>query len=249
MKRVLLILASGKSSRFGGYPKALCDVDGKPVAQRTVDLAAGYYDACYLTLNKELYPRFKTAVKKCAVFAIGTGQGDAHSFLRAARIIRDTCSPETVTLCWGDTLFLDDSVFRKASEMEVADNAVGVAICAIDRDPYAWFDTDGGTITASHFRGERSRVASGIHDQSVFVFNLAKICDQLEIYLRHLKIRDEEDFINKGVSKEMRLLESFPYFYETGLPPMKYVLVEPGTSFSFNTVEELQALKQHLKAL
>ena len=43
------------------------------------------------------------------------------------------------------------------------------------------------------------------------------------------------------------MLDSFTYFYENrgaGLLPMKYVLVESGRSYSFNTSEELDEIRK-----
>lgn len=247
MKHALLILASGKSSRFGGYPKAFCKIDDTYVAQRTVDLGSPYFDHTYLVINREIYPKYKDAVKGCKTLAIGTGQGDSHSFLRAARLIKEDCGAEKITLCWGDTLYLDDVIFRNASKTVVDNNAVGVSLSSIDPEPYAWYEPDGDIIKASHFRSKDGIVEFGIHDQSVFVFNLQAICSQLESYMAVLGLNDEEDYINKEVSKEMKMLDAFTYFYEIGLLPMKYSLVESGRSYSFNTQEELEMVKEKAK--
>lgn len=247
MKHALLILASGKSSRFGGYPKAFCKIDDTYVAQRTVDLGSSYFDHTYLVINREIYPDYKDAVKGCKTLAIGTGQGDSHSFLRAARLIKEDCGADKITLCWGDTFYLDDAIFRKASETVVDKNTVGVSLSSIDPEPYAWYEPDGDIIKASHFRSKDGIVESGIHDQSVFVFSLQAICSQLESYMAVLGLNDEEDYINKEVSKEMKMLDAFTYFYENGLLPMKYSLVESGRSYSFNTQEELEMVKEKAK--
>lgn len=247
MKHAFLILASGKSSRFGGYPKAFCKVDDTYVAQHTVDLGSQYFDETYLVLNREIYPEYKYAVTGCKTMAIGTGQGDSHSFLRAARLIKEDCGADRLTLCWGDTYYLDDVIFRQASRTLVDDSAAGVSLSSIDPEPYAWYEPDGDKIKTSHFRSEDGIVESGIHDQSVFVFNVDVICSQLESYMKVLGLKDEEDYINKEVSKEMKLLDSFTYFYENNLLPMKYSLVKSGRSYSFNTQEELEMLREKAK--
>lgn len=251
MKHAFLILASGKSSRFGGYPKAFCKVGNTYVAQHTVDLGSPYFDHTYLVINREIYSEYKDAVKGCKTLAIGTGQGDSHSFLRAARLIKEDCDADRITLCWGDTFYLDDVVFRRAVETEVDASAVGVSLSSIDKEPYAWYELDGDKIKTSHFKSNNGVVETGIHDQSVFVFNLSVICSQLESYMKVLGLNDEEDYINKEVSKEMKLLDSFAYFYENGstagLLPMKYSLVESGRSYSFNTQEELELVREKAK--
>lgn len=238
-----LILASGKSSRFGGYPKAFCKVGDTYVAQRTVDLGKSYFDQTYLVINKEIYSEYKDAVQGCKTLAIGTGQGDSHSFLRAARLIKEDCGADKITLCWGDTFYLDDVIFKEAAETEIRE-ATGVSFSSIDSKPYAWYETDGEKIKASHFRTKDGVIESGIHDQSVFVFDLLTICSQLEQYMKVLGINDETDYINKEISREMKLLDSFTFFYENNLLPMKYSIVESGRSYSFNTSEELEEIRK-----
>lgn len=246
-----LILASGKSSRFGGYPKAFCKIDDNYVAQRTVDLGAKYFDQTYLVINREIFPDYKDAVKKCKTLSIGTGQGDSHSFLRAARLIKKDCGADKITLCWGDTVYLDDKVFKKAAGVtdDKLNECVGISYSSLDCEPYAWYEPDENKIKASHFRNKDGLVESGIHDQSIFTFKLDSICRQLEAYMNELRLKDEEDYINKEISKEMKLLDSFTYFYENrelGMLPMKYELVESGCSYSFNTNEELEKIKKRL---
>jgi len=240
---VLLILASGKSSRFGGFPKAFCKIDDTYVAQRTVDLGSPHFDRTYLVINKEIFADYKDAVKGCKILSIGTGQGDSHSFLRAARLIREDCAADRITLCWGDTFYLDDSIFRTASKININKDSVGVSLSAVDAEPYAWYETDGNKIKSSHFRSNDGVVPLGIHDQSVFVFRIADICMQLESYMITLGLNDADDYVNKEISKEMKLLDSFTFFFKNNLLPMEYSLVESGKSFSFNTQEELEAIK------
>lgn len=240
---VLLILASGKSSRFGGYPKAFCRIGDEIVVQRTIDYGNRYYNKTYLAINREIYPDYNDLVEGCKILAIGTGQGDSHSFLRALRLICEECEADKVTLCWGDTFYFDDVVFKKAYETEVGSDCVGVSFSSIDLEPYAWYKTENDIIIASCFRSLDGLVESGIHDQSVFVFRTKEIISQLEKYMELLGINDEEDYINKDVSKEMRLLDSFTFFFNNGLLPMRYVLIKPGTCCSFNTQEELEKVR------
>jgi len=245
-KHVLLVLASGKSSRFGGFPKTFCKVDNSYVAQRTIDLAKSYFESCYLVVNKEIFPGYKDRITGCKTFGIETGQGDSHSFLRAAKLIEKDCGADKITLCWGDTFYLDDVMFRRAAEIgeELDSSSVGISLSSIDKEPYAWYEVEGDVIKQSHFRSKDGIIPEGVHDQSVFVFNLDMICSQLENYMAFLGLNDEDDYINKEVLKEMKLLDSFTYFYENNLIPMKYTLVESGRSYSFNTSEELENIRK-----
>lgn len=247
----LLILASGKSSRFGGYPKAFCLIDDTYIAQHTINHGSKFFDKTYLVINREIYPMYKDAVHGCTTIAIGTGQGDSHSFLRAARLIKEDCGAERITLCWGDTVYFDEDIFKKAAELVVDEAAAGVSLASIDKEPYAWYEPDGDKIRASHFRGEEGTVETGIHDQSVFVFNTEVICKQLEQYMDALGLNDEEDYVNKEVSKEMKMLNAFTFFYEKystdAMLPMKFALIESGHSYSFNTQEELDFIRSMVK--
>ena len=134
-------------------------------------------------------------------------------------------------------------IFKTAARTEIKD-AVGVSLSSVDPEPYAWYEPDTDKIKASHFRAKDGIVEKGIHDQSVFVFNQDAICAQLESYMKVLGLNDGDDYISKEVSKEMKLLDSFTYFYENNLLPMKYSLVESGKSYSFNTQEELENIRK-----
>ena len=244
--RVLLILAAGKSSRFGGFPKAFCRFGGEYLAQKTADLASAYYGTIYIAVNDEVYPSYKDAVKGCRMIHIPTGQGDSHSFLRALRLIGKDRECEKITLCWGDTAYLDKTVFGSAADAAdmLSEDLVGISLCSVDKDPYAWYETEGGVIRGSNFRTDACRVSKGLYDQSIFVFDSRKIMEQLERYMVFLGIKDKEDYVNSSVSKEMKLLHSFTFFYENGLYPMGCSEIPSGMSFSFNTMDEYEKLKK-----
>lgn len=245
-ERVLLILAAGKSSRFGGFPKAFCRFGDEYLAQKTAKLASAYYETVYVAVNDEVYPEYKDSLPDCRMIHIPTGQGDSHSFLRALRIIVKEKDCDKITLCWGDTAYLDKAVFRSAASAAdaLSGDVSGVSLCSVDKDPYAWYDTEGSFIRRSNFRSESCRVTEGLHDQSVFVFNAEKIIGQLEKYMDSLGIIDEENYVNSSVSKEMKLLHSFTYFYDNGLLPMSWLEIPSGMSYSFNTVQEYEQLRK-----
>ena len=245
---VLLILASGKSSRFGGYPKAFCKINNEYVIQRSINLGKKYYDRIYAVISREIYPEYKDAAKDCKTLCIGTGQGDAHSFLRAARLIRKDCRADRMTLCWGDTFFMNGQIFKRAAAAEIKESSAGISLCSVDPKPYAWYETEGDTIKAARFRNTDGVIESGIHDQSVFIFTTAVILSQLESLMRYTGINDAKDYISREVSREMKLLHSFTYFYENNLLPMHYSLIETGNSYSFNTDGELENIKKMINA-
>ena len=245
-ERVLLILAAGKSSRFGGFPKAFCRFGDEYLAQKTADLASAYYETVYIAVNDEVYPEYRDSLTNCRIIHIPTGQGDSHSFLRALRIIVKETDCDNITLCWGDTAYLDKAVFKSAASAAdtLPGDVAGISLCSEDENPYAWYDTEGSVIRRSNFRSESCRVNIGLHDQSVFVFNVDKITAQLEKYMACLGIIDEDNYVNASVSKEMKLLHSFTYFYENRLFPMSWLEIPSGMSYSFNTAQEYEQLKK-----
>ena len=245
-KNILLILASGKSSRFGGFPKAFCRLNQNIVAQNTIKCARNMYKKIYIAVSKDIYPEYKDKVDGCNMFGIITGQGDAHSLLKALYYIA-SCEQDIdkLTVCWGDAVFTDDYIFRKTIEYgnTMDDNTVGIAICAMDEHPYAWFDIVDKNICCSHFAKEDEDIFKGIHDQSVFIFKFNLIIQYLEKYKESMHITDNEKVVS-GNNKEMKLLNSFSYFYKNGMLPMQYRLVDPGKVFSFNTEKELNRIKE-----
>ena len=81
----LLIVAAGKSSRFGGYPKALCNIGDMTNVENTIALASNYFENIYLGLNVETKTDINVQAK---ILQIETGQGDSLSLLRLIRLIK-----------------------------------------------------------------------------------------------------------------------------------------------------------------
>ena len=52
MENILIVLAAGKSSRFGGYPKAFCRLNGQTNVAHTVSLAHQYFSKVYVVVNE-----------------------------------------------------------------------------------------------------------------------------------------------------------------------------------------------------
>ena len=80
--KILLIIASGKSSRFGGFPKAFCQIGDKTNVENTIQMAQKIFDKIYLGVNRNTYTQFVGKIGNCEMFSIVTGQGDAHSILK-----------------------------------------------------------------------------------------------------------------------------------------------------------------------
>lgn len=239
MQRILLIVASGKSSRFGGFPKAFCNIGDKTNADNTISLARCCFDKVYIGVNSSTYEQFSDKIKGCEMFSIKTGQGDAHSVLKCLRYVRSK-EPELkrITVCWGDAVFVDSTPFKQLLK---AEDKVAVA-CSKDEKPYAWFDVDEQmNIIKSHFAKEEGFKDVGWHDQSLFSFDFAYALDYLNRFRELLGISDDNDERYSDVN-EMKLLFSFEYLRSMG-KPAKCIPIDCGNVLSFNTQDELEAIK------
>lgn len=242
---ILLIVASGKSSRFGGFPKAFCQIGDRTNSENTIMHAKKFYDKIYIGVNRNTYQQFHGIMKDCEMFSIVTGQGDAHSMLKCLMHIKDQESNvKNITVCWGDALFVDDTPFIELLN-KVQDTKVSVA-CALDKKPYAWFDiNDEGEILHAHFAKEEGFINEGLHDQSLFNFDFDFALTYLSEYRKSLGIPNNNDE-NRTYINEMKLLHSFEYLYKTGYKPAKCIQVSANKVLSFNTREELEYIKKIL---
>ncbi|WP_298022581.1 NTP transferase domain-containing protein [uncultured Dysosmobacter sp.] len=244
----LLIVASGKSTRFGGYPKAFVPIGDKLVVENTVHLAKPMFDEIYIAVNEETYAAYKDAITGCRMFPIVTGNGDAHSVLKCLKFLRMKEKDVTkVAVCWGDAYFTDSSPFLEAAScMENFPELVpAVVLCSQDSNPYAWFKLDGVHIKKAYFANRENRVAFGVHDQSLFILTVDLSVRYLEEYKRELGIGD--DYCER--SPEMKLLYFFEWLYECGkFPPAECKMIPPGSVLSFNTMEEAEEIRLRIKA-
>ena len=73
----LLIAASGKSTRFGGEPKAFAPVLGEVNVARTIRLARGYFSDIRVIVSEDTKKMAQEALPGVPLIPIVTGQGDA----------------------------------------------------------------------------------------------------------------------------------------------------------------------------
>ena len=83
MKKVLIFVASGFSTRMGGFPEGLSLVNGKPVIVNAIDFARDYYDEVYIVCNYKTEPHFQKVlaefeVKDVNLRPIVTGNADTE---------------------------------------------------------------------------------------------------------------------------------------------------------------------------
>lgn len=242
---ILLIVASGKSSRFGGFPKAFCQIGQGTNVDNTVQKAGVYFGKIYIGVNRDTYERFGRNVAGCEMFSIKTGQGDAHSLLKCLAHVRERERKiDKLAVCWGDAVFVDSLPFRELLA-EAGETEVAVA-CAVDDKPYAWFETDKNNgIVRSHFANKEGYVEKGLHDQSLFLFSPDFAWKYLNEYRESLGIPYDNDESAADIN-EMKLLFSFEFLCRAGYKRAKCIEVTKGNVLSFNTQEELEWVKKAL---
>lgn len=241
MRKILLIVAAGKSSRFGGFPKGFCKIGKGCVIDNTIAKSKKYFDDIYLGLNDSIYEEYSEKIKGCNVFGIKTGHGDAHSILKCLEHIRkvERCV-DKIAICWGDVIFTSEVPFKEMNIQGTEYQAV--AICSVDNDPYAWFEVDESmNIVKSFFKKNCGQIARGIHDQSLFYFDFDFLYLNLIEYQKLLGINmDDDDTVQD--KQEMKLLTFFEYVYEMRYPGVKCIVVPDKQTYSFNTKEELDSI-------
>ena len=258
MRKILIFVASGFSTRMGGFPKALAEVDDTPVIIHALNRAEGYYDSVYIICNEHTFPAFNEAVGKhgrdVVVQTIVTGKGDAESVWKSLRLVeRETIDAFDCTFCWGDVYFATSEAFRGIMNPRIRiDEIPSILVgCSIDIDPYAYFDfrtTNGDMehmeICRSYFKKKDGTVSIGMHDQCIFRCVSSVFISRLDKYRETLGFDGESyRFSPDG---EMGLLDSFSFLSEIG-HPASICLFPSGNVFSFNTAEELQQINQSLQ--
>ncbi len=244
-EKVLLIVAAGKASRFGGFPKAFCSIGKTTNVENTIEQADRFFRKVYIGVNEDTFARFRDQIDCGEMFSIATGQGDAHSLLKCMDYVRGK-EPDLkrIYVCWGDAFFVDGQPFEQfTGKVEEGGYKAAVA-CALDQKPYAWFElNDKEEIIKSHFASEeREPIEQGMHDQSLFSFDIGFADQYLNQYREALGIPydNDEEMAEKN---EMKLLFSFDFLREQGQEFVKCVSIAPDKVLSFNTKEELEAIK------
>lgn len=240
----LVILAAGKSSRFGGFPKSFCDLGGIRNVENTINVARRHFKKIYLVVNKETCASGVTEGIDAQIISIVTGQGDADSILKALKLIRKKEKSDFLCACWGDAVFLTDEPFidmEKALPRWGASSPVLVG-CSKDPEPYAWFDVEGCHIIRSHFKKREAKPCEfGLHDQSVFLFHTNILIDYLSLRKRELGLDRYNAETYDLARGEMGLLDAFTWFHDQpDLVDAEFCEITTGKVLSFNTPAELK---------
>ena len=244
MKNILLFLCSGTSSRFNGKTKALAKISGSETVIEFNLKNVSEFDQVYIVANETNYSEFeKLNLKNVKLIKIKTGNGDADSLLNALKKLQklEDFENTSLTFCWGDTLFLNDTIFNKVLKENSEDLLVP---CSLDKNPYAYFDfitdsgnIDGSKILKSHFKTEKS-VEIGLHDQSIFKVNLKILFTLLNRF---------KEYHFKNSNSELKFLKFIDFLNTKNCLDVKCILIDSGNSVSFNTQLELENIIKTFK--
>lgn len=245
----LLIAASGKSTRFGGEPKAFAPVLGEVNVARTIRLARGYFSDIRVIVSEDTKKMAQEALPGVPLIPIVTGQGDADSLRKALRKMETAGElPDRLALCWGDAVFLSQRPFEQLGQSaEDWDESVPALVaCAEDEHPYAWFEVEGVEIRRARFRKEEMQpVAWGLHDQSLFALSTAPTLIALDECRHEMGLdKYDENSYDRGRG-EMRLLDVLAHLFLKGRAA-EAVKISARQVLGVNTKEELREIEKIL---
>ena len=255
MKKILIFVASGFSTRMGGYPKALAKIGQSRVILNAINNAEKYYDDIFIICNSMTKSQFEGVISedgnRAKVRDIVTGKGDAESVWKSLILVQkeigEVCD---ATFCWGDAFFATDQAFSAISAYDIESVKSLVVGCSDDIDPYAYFDvyTKNGSLNQlyvkrSYFKNRDGSVDRGVHDQCIFRCISAVFIGCLNRYRQELGFDGENYLLSK--TNEMGLLNSFSYLYTID-KPVSVCMIPSGNVFSFNTVEELDLINRSI---
>lgn len=256
-KTVLYIIAAGTSSRMNGMPKHLCEINGIPNLEITINTAYKFFDKIVVVVNKDLseenYQKTSKICEqfdKCEVIKITSGQGDLHAIVSS---ISMTQLYDWETFCvWGDTVFINESVFWKMDYIsnmeEMPDNcAVEVYACE-SKDPYAYLTIDNLSnriIQSAGFKSDSNYNnihGQKYHDQSAFRLNVHLFLILFSTYMACTisKIDELKEFTKvKDIKIEYSIIRFIDFCAKNHLANNTIETVLPGSTMSFNTFDEL----------
>jgi len=257
MKKILIFVASGLSTRMGGFPKALAKVGNTRVILNAIDCARRFYDGIFIITNGKVKPSFDEVIandgNRAKVREIITGKGDAESVWKSLMLVQDEVeAPFDATFCWGDAYFKTPQAFKTIMDNSIEIERVKSLVvgCSVDNNPYAYFDvyTRGGVfnemyIKKSYFQKNDGNVSKGVHDQCIFRCISSVFLGCLNRYRQEMGYDGENYLLSPN--NEIGLLKSFDYLEKIGRPA-EVILMPEKNVFSFNTQEELNDLIQIL---
>jgi len=250
----LYIIAAGNGSRLrAGVPKALMPIAGEPCLTRTLTRIGKRFRRVFVVTNEsvrdqwrdyfhELNEKAPEVARLVENLPIQSGLGDGHATLQgllAAERLEVSSVSRDIVVAWGDVVFPDARLIDELLAMTLI--GAGLLPAVEEKDPYVTLLVDEKMRCAgADFSKYGERHATGLHDQSVFRFDLRAIRTALE-HLHRSLWKHGRYISNNG---ECSLLYCFHWLYNSGNPAHAYVTKYP--TLSFNTIEQLTSIQQQI---
>ena len=240
MNRLLIVPAAGRGTRLGtATPKALVDVNGRPMLRHILDIHAPFVTAAIVVAHPSAAPSIEAAVREGPVCAkvvlqeVPTGMLDAILLAAEAAVDRHT----RVWVSWGDQVAVQRETLARLAE---AEDRSDLALPTVQRDdPYIHLDraADGRVVRVLQRREGDVMPQVGESDIGVFSLSARACFEQLPLYAR--------DAVPAGGTGERNFLPFIPWMAARGTV-VTCACADPREAVGINTPEELSAVAAYL---
>jgi 2-phospho-L-lactate transferase/gluconeogenesis factor (CofD/UPF0052 family)/GTP:adenosylcobinamide-phosphate guanylyltransferase len=267
---VAIVPAAGKGSRFAlDVPKPLVEIHGKPVIVRVLENFRDFVDSFLIIVNRNERSRFEKALRhrpeQITLIDTDVCTGEGQAVWSALPFLNDRLADVIVT--WADLVVVNPSTIQKTiDEHRAAGHLAMTFPTMFETRPYVTIEhddfgrpvqalfSDFGTDPNSSDK-KPSRYCRE-HDCSFFVCSLPALEDGLQA-LHHSGFdpySNAYDFtrlnadhryapVPKDRAAEFKFLYLIRYFHAAG-EKMLSLPGHPGAFMGFNTLEELEQIKQ-----
>jgi bifunctional UDP-N-acetylglucosamine pyrophosphorylase/glucosamine-1-phosphate N-acetyltransferase len=244
MSRLLVIPAAGLGSRLKtAGPKALVNVNGRPMLDHLVDVYRPYVDRFVVVAH----PSFSSAIEKwgkgkgaidVAVQSTPTGMLDA--ILLALPVVTRE-QPSSIWITWCDQVGVLPETVDRLAAVEADDPPPALALPTVHvRDPYIHLrrDARGRIVEVLHRREGDRMPAEGESDMGVFALSP-------ETYERDLREYAGEVPVGKATGERNFL--PFIAWLATRASIATFPCTDPMEATGINTPDDLQTVEAWLK--
>lgn len=237
---ILFIVAAGVGSRMNSHlPKALFEINGIPNIQNTINLARDHFNHICIVANelaKDQWNKYK--FDNVTFMYIKSGRGDGHAVLEALKLYNGN-QDESITICWGDLYFLDDSIFKILKSKSYSSGIIPVTFKI---NPYVTILHDSNYLATGVDSSKYGEIhGSGFQDNGIFSYKYSTLLKSLDAL--HHALNKNDKYIT--VSGELFLTHTLHYLYNIGDPVCLHEV--ESVILSYNTQEELSEIKAYIE--
>lgn len=237
-----LIIAAGKGSRFGDFPKVLVPFKDLTLLDYNIIKLKYYVDIIYVVCHsshKEAFDSIIDCYEDVILIILDNQDGDGDAVLQALGIIKPISK---ILLVWGDCI-CNDKILRQLIDNSKADLNIAVQF---EEKPYVRINvSEDNNIEDVEFSKYKKIKGSGFHDLSAFLFEKNTIF--LILYRMYEKyFVDNEYKTNNKELNFLNILNETEYKYTRQIVEIQS---EKLIQNAFNTKKELNnILKEKLNA-